>query len=97
MEGWANVDRVNTLSANCNKHVQVTLVEMSRPSPSLPEVLSGIGSLAGVDRKLKGLLEDLTFADGVQARMDGIMFQRFEGASYANPILNLIKDYLSSI
>ncbi|KAM7479781.1 hypothetical protein LguiA_027994 [Lonicera macranthoides] len=84
--------------ANIPQDTQVTLVEMSRPSPSLPEVLSGIGSsLAGVDRTLNGLLEDLTFADGVQARMDGIMFQRLEGASYASPILNLIKDYLSSI
>ncbi|GAV77766.1 Peptidase_S49 domain-containing protein [Cephalotus follicularis] len=77
---------------------QVTLVELSRPSPTLPEILSGIGSsLAGVDRTLKGLLHDLSFSDGVQARMDGIMFQRLQGFSYANPIFSLIKDYLSSL
>lgn len=52
--------------------------------------------MAGVDRTLKELLQELTFSDGIQARMDGIMFQRLEG-SYANPILTLIKDYLSSI
>ena len=58
---------------------QVTIVELSRTSPSLPEVLSGIGStIAGVDRTLKDLLQSLTLADGVQARMDGIMFERLE-------------------
>lgn len=79
-------------------HCQVTVVELSRPSPSLPEILSGIGStLVGVDRTLKELLQGLTFSDGVQARMDGIMFERLEGYPYANPILTLIKDYLSSL
>lgn len=77
---------------------QVTIVELSRTSPSLPEVLSGIGStIAGVDRTLKDLLQSLTLSDGVQARMDGIMFERLEGYPYANPILTLIKDYLSSL
>ncbi|KAI8528747.1 hypothetical protein RHMOL_Rhmol12G0171300 [Rhododendron molle] len=77
---------------------QVTLVEMSKPSPSLPEILSDIGSsVVGVDRTLKGLLEDLTSSNGIQARMDGIMFQQLEGASFASPFLNLIKDYLSSL
>ncbi|KAK8507050.1 hypothetical protein V6N13_069843 [Hibiscus sabdariffa] len=76
----------------------VTLVELSRPSPTLPEVLSGIGSsIVGVDRTLKELLQDLTFSDGVQARMDGIMFQRLEGLSNATPLFSLIKDYLSSL
>ncbi|KAH9722396.1 serine protease SPPA [Citrus sinensis] len=77
---------------------QVTLVEMSKPSPTLPEILSSVGnSIAGVDRTLKELLQDLTFSDGVQARMDGILFQRLEGVAYGNPILTLIKDYLSSL
>ncbi|GFZ07664.1 signal peptide peptidase [Actinidia rufa] len=77
---------------------QVTLVELSRPSPSLPEILSGIGSsLVGVDTTLKELLGDLISSEGIQARMDGIMFQKLEGSSYGNPFLNLIKDYLSSL
>ncbi|XAR63859.1 hypothetical protein NMG60_11023988 [Bertholletia excelsa] len=77
---------------------QVSLVELSRPSPTLPEILSGIGSsLVGVDRNLKELLHNLTSSDGIQARMDGIMFQQLEGASYASPFLTLIKDYLSSL
>lgn len=75
---------------------QVTLAELSRPS--LPEILSGIGTtLVGVDRTLKELLQDLTSDDGVQARMDGIMFERLEGYSYPNPILTLMKDFLSSM
>jgi protease-4 len=77
---------------------QVTVVELSRPSPSLPEILRGLGnSLVGVDQTLKELLHDLTFSDGVQARMDGIMFQKLEGYPSANPILTLMKDYLSSM
>ncbi|XP_022737703.1 serine protease SPPA, chloroplastic-like isoform X3 [Durio zibethinus] len=77
---------------------QVTLVELSRPSPTLPEILSGIGSsIVGVDRTLKELVQDLTFSDGVQARMDGIVFQRLEGFSNATPLFSLIKDYLSSL
>lgn len=77
---------------------QVTLVELSRPSPTLPEILSGIGStLVGVDTTVKELLQDLTFCDRVQARMDGIMFQRLEGTSNGNPIFALLKDYLSSL
>ena len=55
-------------------------MELSRPSPTLPEVLSGIGNtLVGVDTTLKELLLELTNSEGIQARMDGIMFQRLEG------------------
>lgn len=81
-----------------HKWLQVTLVELSRPSPTLPEILSGIGSsLVGVDRTLKELLQDMTFSNGVQARMDGILFQKLEEASDSNPIFTLVKDYLSSL
>lgn len=77
---------------------QVTVLELSRPSPSLPEILRGLGnSLVGVDRTFNELLQDLTFSHEVQARMDGIMFEKLEGYPYANPILALIKDYLSSL
>lgn len=73
-------------------------MELSRPSPTLPEILSGIGnSVVGVDRTLKALLEELTFSEGIQARMDGIMFQKLEGATFGNPILTIIRDYLSSL
>ncbi|XP_052175920.1 serine protease SPPA, chloroplastic-like [Diospyros lotus] len=85
--------------ANIPQDRQVDLVEVSRPSPSLPEVLSGIGSsLVGVDRTVKELLRDLVDSDGIQARMDGILFQKqLEGATYATNFMNLVKDYLSSL
>lgn len=77
---------------------QVTVVELSRPSPSLPEILSGLGnSLVGADETIKELLHDSTISDGVQARMDGIMLQKLEGYPSPNPILALMKDYLGSM
>ncbi|XP_009346423.1 serine protease SPPA, chloroplastic [Pyrus x bretschneideri] len=86
------------LKANIPQDKQVALVELARPSPTLPEILSGIGaSLVGVDRTMKEVLQELTFSDGVQARMEGIMFQRLEGASQANPIFSLFKDYFGSL
>ncbi|KAM7280236.1 hypothetical protein ACFE04_007370 [Oxalis oulophora] len=76
---------------------KVTLVEVTKPSASLAQVLSGIGaSVASVDRTLKEVVQELAFSEGVQARMDGIMFQRLDDFSYGNPIISLIKDCLSS-
>ncbi|CAG7904555.1 unnamed protein product [Brassica rapa] len=84
--------------ANIPLDKKVTLVEVSRPSTSLPDILSGIGSsVIGVDRTLKGLLDELTVSEGVQARMDGIMFQQLGRDSLASPIIDLLKDYLSSL
>ncbi|KAK4567892.1 hypothetical protein RGQ29_003602 [Quercus rubra] len=80
--GLSRAVAIAKLKANIPQDRQVTLVELSRPSPTLPEVLSGIGN---------------TLVGGIQARMDGIMFQRLEGYSYANPIFALIKDYMSSL
>ncbi|PKI43926.1 hypothetical protein CRG98_035760 [Punica granatum] len=96
--GFSHAIAIAKQKANIPQDRQVTLVELSRPSPTLPEILSGIGnSVVGVDRTLKELMQELTFSEGVQARMDGIMFQRLEGFSYGNPILTLIQDYLSSL
>ncbi|CAI9786766.1 unnamed protein product [Fraxinus pennsylvanica] len=83
--------------ANIPVDKQVTLVELSRPSSSLPEVLSGLGnSIVEADTVVKELLEDMASLSGIQARMDGIVFEKLEGASYANVIFKLIKDYLRS-
>ncbi|KAK6925178.1 Peptidase S49 [Dillenia turbinata] len=96
--GLSRAVAIAKLKANIPQDSQVTLVELSRPTPTLPEILSGIGSsLIGVDRTLKELLQDLTFSEEVQARMDGIMFQRLDGSLDSNPIIALIKDYLSSL
>ncbi|RDX74742.1 Serine protease SPPA, chloroplastic, partial [Mucuna pruriens] len=96
--GLSRAVAIAKLKANIPQDRQVTVVELSRPSPSLPEIFSGLGnSLVGVDRTLKELLQDLTFSHGVQARMDGIVFEKLEGYPYANPIFALMKDYLSSL
>jgi protease-4 len=76
--------------------MQVQLVEISKPSPTLPEILSGIGSsLLGVDRAVKGVLQDVTSLNGVQARMDGILFERLEDLSGENQLLLLVKDIVN--
>ncbi|XP_056170766.1 serine protease SPPA, chloroplastic isoform X2 [Syzygium oleosum] len=96
--GFSRAIAIAKEKANIPQTNKVTLVELSRPSPSLPEILSGVGSsLVGVDTAMKELLRELTFAEGVQARMDGILYEGLEGASFANPILTMIKDYLSSL
>ncbi|KAH1201527.1 Serine protease SPPA, chloroplastic [Glycine max] len=96
--GLSRAVAIAKLKANIPLDRQVTVLELSRPSPSLPEILRGLGnSLVGVDRTFNELLQDLTFSHEVQARMDGIMFEKLEGYPYANPILALIKDYLSSL
>ncbi|TKY73263.1 Serine protease SPPA [Spatholobus suberectus] len=96
--GLSRAIAIAKMKANIPQDRQVTLVEISRPSPSLPEILLGIGnSLVGADRTVKELLQGLTFPEGVQARMDGIMFQTLEEYPFGNPILSIIKDYLSSL
>lgn len=91
------VTKMVTLLVLC----QVTVVEISSSSPSLPEILfDARSSLTGVESTLKELLQGLTFSDGVQARMDGISFRSLEGYPNDNPILSIlsiIKDYLSSL
>lgn len=73
-------------------------MELSRPSPTLLEVVSGVGStIIGVEGTVKELLQDLALSEGVQARMEGIMLQRMEGFAYGNSVFGLIKDYLSSL
>ncbi|KAI3463800.1 hypothetical protein Pfo_020463 [Paulownia fortunei] len=84
--------------ANLPLDEQVTLVELSRPSTSLPEILGGLGSsLAEADKAIKELLHVMASSDGIQARMDGIMLEQLDGASYANIIFTLINDYLSTL
>ncbi|XP_054805241.1 serine protease SPPA, chloroplastic-like isoform X3 [Prosopis cineraria] len=94
--GLSRAIAIAKLKANIPQDRQVTLVELSRPS--LAEILSGAGNtLAEVDNTLKELLQDLTFSDGVQARMDAIMLERLEGYPCPSPILRLMKDFLSSL
>lgn len=77
---------------------QVRLVEMSKPSPSLQGLLTGIGSsLIGLDRAAKQVLNDVSAISGVQARMDSITFEGLGEATDVEQILALVKDYLSAL
>ncbi|CAL5445070.1 unnamed protein product [Camellia sinensis] len=53
--------------------------------------------VVGVDRTLQELLQDLASFDEIQARMDGVMFQKLDGVSNFGPLFTLIQDYLSSL
>ncbi|KAL3639311.1 hypothetical protein CASFOL_017218 [Castilleja foliolosa] len=84
--------------ANLPLDEQVTLIEVSRPSASLPELLSGLGSsIAEAEKVIKGLAQVMVSSDGIQARMDGIMLEQLDGASYANIFVTLVTDFLSSL
>ncbi|KAL6994999.1 hypothetical protein U1Q18_005134 [Sarracenia purpurea var. burkii] len=55
--GFSRAVAIAKKKANLPQGREVTLVELSRPSPTLPEISRGIGNtIAGVDRTLKELL-----------------------------------------
>ncbi|KAL8478749.1 hypothetical protein ACS0TY_030579 [Phlomoides rotata] len=84
--------------ANIPLDEQVTLVELTRPSTSLPEFLSGFGSsVAEADKAIREIVQIMTSYDGIQARMDGIMLEQPDGASHASIIFTMIKNYLRSL
>ncbi|GMQ11104.1 hypothetical protein CsSME_00053869 [Camellia sinensis var. sinensis] len=96
--GFSHAVAIAKQKANILLGREVTLVELSRPSPTVPKILVGIGNTeVGVDRTLQELLQGLASADEIQARMDRIMFQKLDGASNSSPLFTLIKDYLSSL
>ncbi|CAK8534332.1 unnamed protein product [Lathyrus sativus] len=96
--GLSRAIAIAKLKANIPQEDQVTVVEIPGSSSLLLGIsLGGVSSLTGVETTLKELLERLTFSNGVQARMDGIIFRSLEGYSNSNPILSIIKDYLSSL
>lgn len=95
--GFAQAVAIAKHKANIPQDQPVRLIEISKPSLSVPELLSGIGSsVLGLDGTAKDMLRSLTSSGGIQARMEGILFER-EGASEINLIVALIKDYLSSL
>ncbi|XP_028068257.1 serine protease SPPA, chloroplastic-like isoform X2 [Camellia sinensis] len=96
--GFSHAVAIAKQKANILLGREVTLVELSRPSPTVPEILVGIGNTeVGVDRTLQELLQGLASVDEIQARMDRIMFQKLDCASNSSPLFTLIKDYLSSL
>ncbi|KAG0466381.1 hypothetical protein HPP92_017961 [Vanilla planifolia] len=94
--GFSRAVAIAKQKANIPEHRQVKLVEICRPSPSFSEILSGLGaSLFGLERTMKEMLQDLTSYGDVQARIEGILFERME-REYSNPVFSFIKDYFSS-
>ncbi|KAI3688833.1 hypothetical protein L2E82_46699 [Cichorium intybus] len=96
--GFSRAVAIAKHKANIPQHKKVTLVEVSKQSLSLPQILFRmLSSATGLDTSLNQLQDGLTSCDGVQARMDGIMFQGSEGSSLADPIFNLLNDYLNFV
>ena len=76
--GLSRAIAIAKLKAGIPQDKHVTVVELSRPDPALPNVLRYIGySLVGAHQTLKEL--DLALSDRVQERMDGTMFQNLDG------------------
>ena len=72
-------------------------MEVTRRSPSLPELVTSFGqTLFGLESTMKGVLQELG-SSGVQARVDGILFERLGDSSNMPPIIGLIKDCISSL
>ncbi|XP_020587491.1 serine protease SPPA, chloroplastic [Phalaenopsis equestris] len=95
--GFSRAVAIAKQKANIPQDWQVRLVEITRPSPSLPELLSSIGSsIFGLERTVKEMLQEVSSFGSVQARMEGLLFERLEKPDDANPILSLLKDYFNS-
>ncbi|KAI7736144.1 hypothetical protein M8C21_009735 [Ambrosia artemisiifolia] len=96
--GFSRAVAIAKHKAGIPHNKKVTLVEVSKPSFSLQRILlSMLSSTIGIDNALKNLQDDSAACDGVQARMDGIMFHGSEGSSFAGPNFSLLKDYLTSL
>nr|GEX89339.1 histone H4 [Tanacetum cinerariifolium] len=92
--GFSRAVAIAKHKAKIPQNKKVTLVELSKPSLSLRKLLISIGTSA---IRLKQLQNGLESSDGVQARMDNTMIQGSEGSSFADPIFNLLKNYLTSL
>ncbi|KAJ4763900.1 hypothetical protein LUZ62_074275 [Rhynchospora pubera] len=96
--GFYHAVAIAKLKANIPQDEKVRLVELSKPNPSLQDVLTGIGSsLIGIDKAAKQVLSDVSAISGVQARMDNILFEGLGEATDEEQILTLIKNFLSSL
>lgn len=100
--GFSRAVAIAKQKANIPLDRKVSLVELSRSSPSLPELISsgaraifGLPSLLSLDERLKELSQELS-PSGVQARMDGIILQGLGEYQDGQVFLKIIKDYLSS-
>ncbi|CAL9167069.1 unnamed protein product [Musa hybrid cultivar] len=95
--GFSTAVAIAKHKANIPQDRQVKLVEVSKRSPSLPELLSGFGnSLLGLDKTVKEALQELKCLNAVQARTEGILFESVGNAFDDNPIIAIIMDCLNS-
>ncbi|KAL7114772.1 hypothetical protein ACP275_04G142200 [Erythranthe tilingii] len=84
--------------ANIPLEEQVTLVEVSRSSTYPLEILMNMGnSVVEADEAVKELIHEMGSSNVVQARMEGILFEKMDGSPYANSIFTFIKHYLRSL
>ncbi|XP_042407948.1 serine protease SPPA, chloroplastic-like [Zingiber officinale] len=96
--GFSRAVAIAKHKAKIPQERQVKLVEVLKPSPTLPEIITGIGNtLLGLDKTVKEALLGLNYLNGVQARIDGILFESVSHASDDNPIFMIIKDCLNSL
>ncbi|KAK4426910.1 Serine protease SPPA, chloroplastic [Sesamum alatum] len=96
--GLARAVAIAKQKANIPLEKQVTLVELSRTSSSPLEILRDMGNtFVEADEAVKDLMHEMTSSEAIQARMDGILFEKLEGATYANSAMALVKDYLRSL
>lgn len=100
--GFSRAVAIAKQKANIPLDRKVSLVELSRSSPSLPELISngahaifGLPLFLSLDERLKELFQELS-PSGVQARMDSIILQGLEEYQDGQVFLKMIKDYLSS-
>lgn len=73
----------------------MTLVELSKAPSPLKTLLSMGNTFVEADGAVKDLIHEMASSDAIQARMDGILLEKFEGGSHANSLM-LLKEYLRS-
>ncbi|KAJ3694775.1 hypothetical protein LUZ60_000152 [Juncus effusus] len=96
--GFSHAVAVAKFKADIPQDQKVRLVEISKPSPSLPDLITSIGSsLIGLERVTKNILSDTSAISGVQAKLDGSLFEGLGNPMSENQILTLIKDFMRSI
>lgn len=100
--GFSRAVAIAKQKANIPLDRKVSLVELSRSSPSLPELISGgararfgLPSFLNLDESLKEFFQEF-IPSGVQARMDSIILEGLGECQDGQVFLKMIKDYLSS-
>lgn len=70
---------------------------MSKARSPLRTLLAMGSTFVEAEETVEELMHEMASSDAIQARMDGVLLENFEGASCAASVLMLLKDYLSSL